>query len=94
MPNDVTFYHPGNSWFENDGTLVMGVSTYDDQWHSTGVRHFRPDDPDYEMWCCFTQSLKASPPSIPFVSGEQLEAIREEFRRERARSSESQYPQR
>ena len=94
MPNEVTFYHPGNSWFENDGTLVMGVSNYDDESHSSGVQRFRPDDPDYEMWCSFAESFKAKPRSIPFVSSEQLEAIREEFKRERAKSLESQLPRR
>ena len=89
MPNEVIFYHPGMSGFENDGTLVMRVSSYDDQWHSTGVQRFKPDDPDYEMWCCFAQSFKANPPSIPFVSSEQLEAIREEVKRERSEPSES-----
>jgi len=80
MQTDVTFFHPGSSWFEADGTLVMGVSRYSSSWRESGVDRFAPDHPDYRMWCSFANAFKASPPSIPFISSEQLDAIREEWR--------------
>ena len=60
----------------------MGVSRYTSSAHESGVDRFRPDHPDYPMWCSFARAFKASPPSIAFISSEKLDEIREEWNRE------------
>jgi hypothetical protein len=84
MPNteSVTYYWPGISSLTADGTLVMRATGYDGDCRWTGEHRVTRDDPDYRMWCRFSESFSASPPLLPFVSSEQLDAIREEFLRE------------
>ena len=78
----ITYYWPGVSSFATDGALVMRATGYDDGWRWTGERRVPPSDPDYRLWCRFAESFRDSPPSIPFVSSEELPAIRAEFLRE------------
>ena len=88
MASDITFYHPYNSWFEPDGTLVMGASRYTDDLHDTGVRRFAPGDPDYEMWCHLAKRYQQNGQVRDFIYSEQLPAIREQYERDRAATRE------
>jgi hypothetical protein len=88
MASDITFFHPYNSWFESDGTLVIGASRYTDDWHETGVRRFASSDPDYEMWCHLAKRYQEKEQVRDFISSEQLPAIREQYERERAAARE------
>jgi hypothetical protein len=94
MATETTFYHPGNSWFEPDGTLAVCVSRFigsppsSTARYGTGVCHFVRDDPDYPLWCHLAERFKKNPPSTPFVSSDELPVIREKFALEGAATHE------
>lgn len=61
----------------DDGTIVMKVRGYDQfgtQW--TGWANIAPDDPDFGLW---TWILAREERFSTIISGERLEAIREEY---------------
>ena len=90
MPDETTiFFYPAMSSFEQDGSLVMRASDYDSESHWSGTHRVATDDPDFALWCSFREAFRASPPSIPFVSSEQLPAIRAEYAREHPVSTPS-----
>lgn len=78
----VTFYWPGVSTVAKDGTLTMRVTGDDGGWRWSGERRIEPNDPDYPMWRRYAEAFRTNPPAIPFISSEQLPALRSEFKRE------------
>ena len=62
-----------------DGTLLVGVSRYTDDWHETGVRRFTQSDPDYEIWCELAKRYQQNEQVRDFISSEELPAIREQY---------------
>jgi hypothetical protein len=79
-PGPVTFYWRGWSWFEDDGTLQMKVSGYDEQGnHWTGAMRLRSDETDYPLWQWI---IRQGEYFNALISDEDLQAIREEYHRE------------
>jgi hypothetical protein len=87
-----TFFYPAMSSFEPDGALVIRASGYDSGSHWSGQHCVATDDPDFALWCSFRTAFRASSPSVPFVSSEQLPAIRAEFLREHPTLGSSRLP--
>lgn len=85
----ITFYWPGMSAFADDGALVMRATGTEGDCRWTGEHRVPHNDPDYRMWCRFAEAFRVSPPLLPFVSSEQLPAIRAEFQRENPDATEN-----
>jgi hypothetical protein len=50
MPDeDTTFFYPGVSSFEPDGTLVMRATGFEGDWRWSGNHRVAPDDADYKF---------------------------------------------
>ena len=82
MSDETVFFYPGTSSFAPDGALLIRASGYTSTTHWSGQRRVATDDPDFELWYSLRTAFRASPPTPPYVSSEQLPAIRAEFRRE------------
>jgi hypothetical protein len=86
MPDETstTFYYPGHSSFEPDGTLVVRASGYVSDSHWSGARRVPPDDADYTLWCHLRNSYRvAQPGRRPYISDDDLPAIRQIFEHNR-----------
>jgi hypothetical protein len=57
----------------------MHTTGWKGDWRWSGEHRVPPDDPDYRMWCRFAEAFRASPPLFPFVSSDQLPAVRADF---------------
>ena len=78
--SSVTYYYPGVSSFEPDGTLVVRASGYTSESHWSGARRIPPGDVDYKLWCHLRDSYRvAQPGRKPYISADDIRAIRQIF---------------
>ena len=86
MPDDtsITFYYPGHSSFEPDGSLTVRTSGYTSDSHWSGALRVSPEDPDFSLWCHLGDSYRvAQPGRKPYISGAGIADIRRIFEHNR-----------
>ena len=79
----VTYYRPGASCFQADGSLVMRASGWEGDIHWSGEHRVAPDDLDFALWCWLREGFRAaSPGAQSYCTEGDLPFAREEYRRQ------------
>ena len=68
-----------------DGTLWLRTSGWEEDWHFCGKHDVAPDSPDFAFWMWLINDRKpmrvfSSGERHSWVEGDELEALREEYR--------------
>jgi hypothetical protein len=76
----ITFYYPGASSVQSDGSIMMRATGWEGDEHWTGAHRVKADAPDFAFWQWLI-SQKQRWVGLRFVSSEDLPKIREEYER-------------
>jgi hypothetical protein len=82
MPDskDITFYYPGASSVERDGSIIMRATGWEGTEHWTGAHKVKADAPDIGFWQWMV-SQKERWRGLQFVSSDDLPNFRDEYER-------------